>query len=81
MFGAAVVTGEISQTDTNTERPPPSNNQHYNPLRVRSSFSSMQNMLTIISNALCRITGRNAVSVGGVSVGLAAASEPMLTVS
>lgn len=38
-------------------------------------------MLTIISNALCRITGRNVVSVGGENVELEAASEPMLTVS
>lgn len=41
----------------------------------------MQNMLTIISNALCRMTGRNVVSVGGVSVEPEAASEPMLTLS
>lgn len=30
---------------------------------VSSSFNSMQNMLTMISNALCKITGRNVVSV------------------
>lgn len=33
------------------------------PPQSDSSLTSMQNMLTIISNALCRITGRNVVSV------------------
>lgn len=47
--------------------------------RVRSSFNSMQNMLTIISNALCRITGRNVVSVWGVNIELEAADAIMLT--
>ncbi|KAA8580512.1 hypothetical protein FQN60_013470 [Etheostoma spectabile] len=74
MFGGVSVhPGAVFQTDTNTALALAAAAAaaaaitvlRFNPFRAGLYFSSMKNMLTIISNALCRITGRNVSSPGG----------------